>query len=53
MIQKTLGALCSVLSAVNAYSINGHMAVANIAQLLLEEYDPAALAGALTELKAL
>jgi hypothetical protein len=48
-----LSILGGVLSAVKAYSINGHMAVANIAQNLLEENDPASLAAALNELVAL
>jgi hypothetical protein len=53
MIQKTLGTLFGVINAVKAYSVNGHMAVANIAQLLLEQNDQAALDGALHELTAL
>lgn len=41
------------MTAVKAYSINGHLAVANIAQNLLEEHDPTSFAAAINELKAL
>jgi hypothetical protein len=52
-MQKTLATLAGVMSAVKAYSINGHMAVANIAQNLLITNDQASLDAALTELSAL
>jgi hypothetical protein len=52
-MQKTLSILGGVMTAVKAYSINGHLAVANIAQNLLEEHDPTSFAAAINELKAL
>jgi hypothetical protein len=34
-MQKTLATFAGLLSATKAYSVNGHLAVANIAQNLL------------------
>jgi hypothetical protein len=48
-----LASLAGFLSAVKAYSVNGHLAVANIAQNLLTQNDQASLDAAVNELAAL
>jgi len=45
--------LCVIVSFTNAYSVNGHLAVANIAQDLLTTNDPTSLQKAIDELKYL
>jgi len=42
-----------LIGAASAYSVNGHMAVANIAQDLLTTNNPAVLAAAVAELRPL